>query len=113
MIPSSHDLEPCPHGCGAEVLITITEHGRRLPVNRFPDPEGNQAVWCTGTGTWRSRALNGRDAMRLLTYEDLFMPHVATSPACTTRPRQTPLPGLGIPRRRKTGRLPLPYRRPR
>ncbi|MFG1873365.1 hypothetical protein ACGFIV_00830 [Sphaerisporangium sp. NPDC049003] len=112
MVPSSHDLEPCPYGCGEEVLVTITEHGRRLPVNPGPDPAGNQAVWCAGTGTWRSRALNGRDAMRLLGYEDPFVPHVATSPTCTPRPRQTPLPGLTIPSaRRRIGRLPRPYRR--
>lgn len=117
MIPTPNNLAPCPYGCGTDVLITLTEHGRQMAVNATPDAAGNQAVWRTGTGAWRSRSLDGTDAMPLLSYEDPFKPHVATSPRCSATPRTTPLPGLAsvIPftRTRKGSRLPRPYRRAR
>ncbi|GAA5076576.1 hypothetical protein HNP84_007346 [Thermocatellispora tengchongensis] len=106
MIPTRSDLEWCPYGCRRLVLVTITDHGRRLAVEPTPDPAGNQAIHRTGTGTWRSRALNAADAMPVQTYEHVFMPHVAASPACRPAPPpQRPLPGLvlagGRPRPRR------------
>ncbi|NJP93937.1 hypothetical protein HCN51_31635 [Nonomuraea sp. FMUSA5-5] len=100
MIPTPNDLKPCPHGCGALVLITITEHGRRMPVEATPDETGNQAVYRTATGTWRSRSLDGADARRLDLWEHRYRPHVAT---CTHRAVQQAIPGLpaGRPRTRR------------
>lgn len=91
MIPKRHDLEPCPNGCGAAVLVTVTEHGRRMAVDAEPHPQGNQAVYRTGTGTWRSRSLDGADARPPDPWEDTYKPHVAT---CTRQVVQRPLPGL-------------------
>ncbi|MEV0586347.1 hypothetical protein [Nonomuraea sp. NPDC050310] len=100
MIPTRHDLEPCPHGCGEPVLWTMTEHGRRMPVDAQPDELGNQAVTRDGTGRWKSRSLNGRDARPPDPWEHTYRPHVAT---CTEPPpRQLALPGLpGRPRTRR------------
>ncbi|MFB4285674.1 hypothetical protein ACBJ59_61180 [Nonomuraea sp. MTCD27] len=100
MIPTPTELEPCPNGCGELVLITMTEHGRRMPVDAQPHPDGNQAVFKDGTGRWRSRSLSGRDARPPEHLESTFMPHVAT---CTRRAVQQTLPGLpgGRPRTRR------------
>ncbi|MGC5009774.1 hypothetical protein ACLQ2R_03310 [Streptosporangium sp. DT93] len=113
MIPTKHDLEPCPYGCRRTVLVTITGRGRRLAVDPIPDERGNTAIWRDGPGTWRSRSLAGTDAMPLLSYEDRVMPHVATSPACHPAPPAPALPGLlaFTARPRSTrGRLPHPRR---
>ncbi|WP_433382750.1 hypothetical protein [Streptosporangium sp. CA-115845] len=109
---SEHDLELCPFNCRELVLITRTERGRELAVNPAPDPKGNTAVWKNSAGAWRSRSLAGHEAMPLLSYEELHMPHVATSPACRPAPPAATLPGLatfarGRPR---TARLPYPRR---
>lgn len=88
MIPTQHDLKPCPYGCRQNVLMTQTERGFRLAVNPVPDPAGNTAVTRDGPGTWRSRSLGGHDAMPPLAYEHTFMPHVATSRSC--RPASSP-----------------------
>ncbi|MCK2214261.1 hypothetical protein MF672_010730 [Actinomadura sp. ATCC 31491] len=109
MIPTPHDLDPCPHGCGELVLWTITEHGRRMAVDAEPHELGNQAVFRTGPGGWRSRSLDGADAPRLAPWEHRYKPHVAT---CTApRPAQPAIPGLGggrpRPRRRAPARRPI------
>ncbi|MEU9887933.1 hypothetical protein [Sphaerisporangium sp. NPDC051011] len=113
MIPNHYELTPCEHGCGVRVLITITDHGRRLAVNPHPDPAGNTAIWRAAPGGWRSRALHGEDAMPVQQYEERVVPHVATSPDCSPRQRQAPLPGLTlyIPRPRRRTRLPRRDRR--
>lgn len=111
MIPNPSDLEPCPYGCRQDVLVTWTERGRRLAVNPGPDPKGNTAVTRDGPGTWRSRSLGGNGAMQLLAYEDIFMPHIATSPACHPAPPASHLPGLSrFATRTRTPRLPYPRR---
>lgn len=62
--------------CGAAVHLTITEAGRRLPVDARPDPEGTTAVYRDGTGTWRSRRPTAE--LPLAGWERLHKPHVAT-----------------------------------
>lgn len=111
MIPTRPELEPCPDGCGELVLITMTEHGRRMPIDATPDPAGNQAVFKDGTGRWRSRSLSGRDARPPEHLESVFKPHVAT---CTRRTVQPAIPGLpasGRPRTRRRAPARHPYLR--
>lgn len=104
MIPTAHDLEPCPTGCGTAVLWTVTEHGRRMPVEAEPHEAGNQAVYRTGPGTWRSRSLDGADARPPDPWEHRYRPHIAT---CTRRHLQQTLPGLpGSDRPRTRRRAP-------
>lgn len=101
MIPSPTELEPCPAGCRELVLITMTERGRRMPVDAQPHPDGNQAVYKDSVGRWRSRSLTGADARPPEHLESTYKPHVAT---CTCRAVQQPLPGLpggGRPRTRR------------
>lgn len=95
MIPTEHELEPCPRGCGQPVLWTLTERGRQMAVDGQPHELGNQAVFKDGTGRWRSRSLDGATARRLDPWEHRFKPHVAT---CTRPHAQPALPGLA-PRR--------------
>lgn len=109
MIPTPHDLEPCPAGCGELVLWTITEHGRRMAVNTTPDELGNQAVYRAGTGTWRSRSLDGADARPPDPWEHLYKPHIATCPS-SQRPAQPTLVVLPGGRRSHTRRR-APVRR--
>lgn len=114
MIPTPNDLEPCPYGCGRHVLVTLTDRGRRLAVDPDPHPGGNQAVWRTGTGAWRSRSLSGAEAMPVLAYEEIHMPHVATSPRCRPAPPAPALPGLtAFARPTRPSRLPRPGQRRR
>ncbi|WP_214327869.1 hypothetical protein [Nonomuraea sediminis] len=94
MIPTQHDLDPCPAGCGAAVLWTTTEHGRPMAIDPTPDERGNQAVYRDGPGRWRSRSLDGADARPPDPWESTYRPHVAT---CTNH--QPPLPGIGGRRR--------------
>ena len=65
----------CPQ-CGAQVLWTVTEAGRRLPVDAAPDPAGNTAVHRDGTGAYRSRRPTAE--LPLTGWERLHTPHVAT-----------------------------------
>ncbi|MFI9558838.1 hypothetical protein [Nonomuraea endophytica] len=101
MIPSYHDLDPCPTGCGASVLWTMTEHGRRMAVDARPDERGNQAVYRDGAGRWRSRSLDGAEARPADPWEATYRPHVATCPKRGSA--QPSLPGLpaGRPRTRR------------
>src|SRR5690606_20552210 len=99
MFPPPSDLTPCPWGCEERVLMTITEHGRPMPLDPRPDQAGNQAAFKNGPGTWRSRSLDGRDARPPEHLESRFKPHVAT---CPRRTAQQPLAGL--PGRSRTRR---------
>ncbi|WP_327587066.1 hypothetical protein OHA25_08645 [Nonomuraea sp. NBC_00507] len=101
MIPTRHELELCPAGCGQLVLMTTTEHGRRMPVDAEPHEIGNQAVYRDAPGRWRSRSLDGADARPLDPWEHRYRPHIAT---CPRRTVQQPIPGLpagGRPRTRR------------
>jgi len=75
-------LTPC-RDCRRPVLWTITEAGKRLAVNPDPDPAGNTAVRCGGTGAWRSRRPS--DELPVMGWERVHMPHVATCHARTVR----------------------------
>ncbi|MFB4294824.1 hypothetical protein ACBI99_44845 [Nonomuraea sp. ATR24] len=105
MIPNRNDLEPCPADCGAAVLWTVTEHGRRMAVDAEPHELGNQAVYRTGPGTWRSRSLDGADARPPDPWEHRYRPHIAT---CPRRHIQQAIPGLP----RSGGSPPRTRRRP-
>lgn len=73
----------CPD-CQRAVLWTrtlpgaTTPGGKRLPVDRAPDPAGNTAVRRDGTTAWVSRRVT--DEQPLMGYERLHMPHPATCP---------------------------------
>jgi hypothetical protein len=53
--------------CGAEILWTVTDGGRVMPVDLHPDPSGNQAIWPAtdqkGRKVWRSRMVWPGDDM--------------------------------------------------
>jgi hypothetical protein len=104
VIPTRNDLEPCPTDCGVYVLWTVTDHGRRMAVDARPDEQGNQAVYRTGPGTWRSRSLDGADARPPEPHEHTYRPHIAT---CSRRHIQQSLPGLAV-----AGTSPRTRRRP-
>lgn len=86
--------------CGARVLWTVTERGRRQAVNPDPDPGGNLACHTDVAGRLRSRGLS-TDRPTLEGSEWQAMPHAATCTAPKTRPRTGSRPG----RRRPT----VPY----
>jgi hypothetical protein len=113
VIPTRHDLEPCPLGCDAAVLWTTTEHGNQMAVDSTPHQKGNQAVYRDGPGRWRSRSLDGAEARPPEAYEHTYRPHIAT---CTRRHIQQPLPGLTAagtsPRRRRPARRRYPRKIP-
>lgn len=94
VIPTRHDLEPCPNACGDHVLWTVTEHGRPMAVDAHPHEQGNQAVYRDGPGRWRSRSLDGSHARPPDPWEDTYRPHIATCP--TRRPVQRALPELAL-----------------
>lgn len=111
MIPTDHDLEPCPAGCAALVLWTMTEHGRRMAVDAAPDETGNQAVFRDGPGRWRSRSLDGANARPLDPWEHRYRPHIATCTRRTAQPAIPGLPGGGRPRTRRRAPARRPYLR--
>ncbi|MFC8463366.1 hypothetical protein [Streptomyces sp. NPDC057250] len=61
--------------CRMPVLWTVTEAGKRLPVEPDPDPEGNAAVRRDGLGTYRSRRPS--EELPLMGWERLHVPHFA------------------------------------
>ncbi|MEU3162224.1 hypothetical protein ACPCAJ_21260 [Streptomyces griseoincarnatus] len=75
-------LIPC-RDCRRPILWTITEAGKRLAVDPDPDPAGNTAVRCDGTGAWRSR--RPTQELPLMGWERLHKPHVATCPKRTVQ----------------------------
>ncbi|MFF0867651.1 hypothetical protein ACFYUV_38220 [Nonomuraea sp. NPDC003560] len=110
MIPTPTELEPCPDRCGALVLWTLTEHGRRMAVDAEPHEKGNQAVFKNGPGGWRSRSLDGAESRALDPWEHRYKPHVAT---CTRRTAQQAIPGLPAAGRPRTRRRAPARRYPR
>lgn len=97
--------------CYREVLWTITEAGKRLPVDPEPDATGNAAVYRDGTGTTRSRRPS--EELPLMGWERLHVPHIATCPKKRPAPaapvQRGPLPAgvsdLSMWRQRSRGRL--------
>jgi hypothetical protein len=86
----------CPQ-CWQRVLWTITAAGRRQAVNAAPDPAGRVAVYCDGTGRWRSRQLSN-DRPIPEHNEALYMAHAATcaNPQPKHRALRTPRHRLGV-----------------
>lgn len=78
----AHSNGSCPH-CGQPVLLARTAAGLRQYLEPDPDPTGNTAAYRDHTRTWRSR--RPTDEYPLLSYERIYMPHYATSPACRER----------------------------
>lgn len=90
MIPTLRELTRCGR-CTKPILWTITEAGARMAVDPRPDEHGNQACYRTNPRTWRSRSLDGADALPPAAWEDRYVPHVTTcSPPKPTPP--APLP---------------------
>lgn len=79
--PPRPDITRCTT-CDAQIIWTVTEAQRRLPVDAEPNPAGNTAIYQDHVGRWRSRGLN-RDRPDVEAYETRHMPHFAT---CTTPP---------------------------
>ncbi|GIH29072.1 hypothetical protein Aph01nite_73820 [Acrocarpospora phusangensis] len=108
MIPTRHDLQPCPARCGQQILWTRTAHGARLAVEAKPDPTGNQAVMKDSLQRWVSRSMDGAEAPDLHRVEHLFRPHFIKGGCPKLRPVQPELPGLlpanVVPFRPPTGR---------
>lgn len=65
--------------CGRQIRWVETEAGRRMPINRDPDPAGNVVII-----GGRARVLSVPDAMARTGTSGRFMPHHAT---CTGKPR--------------------------
>ncbi|MCZ7414289.1 hypothetical protein [Streptomyces sp. WMMC897] len=105
---SDHDVALCP-SCGARIRWTVTDRGKRLPVDADPDTTGtgNRAVHRTTAGGLRSRAITA-DRPSLEGSEWLAMPHFAT---CKAPPPRTPRRGPAAPRQRR-GVRPAPWQRP-
>jgi hypothetical protein len=93
---------PCPDCC-EPVIRTLTAAGRWLAVDPAPHPDGNTAVYRTGTDTVRSRRPTPEDPQ--LPWEDMHMPHVATcaAPTPVRRPMPTGATVLADRRRAREG----------
>lgn len=68
--------------CCRPVHWTVTASGARLAVDPEPSEQGNTAVYRDGAGTARSRRPTRE--LPVLSYERLYVPHMAT---CGARPR--------------------------
>lgn len=64
--------------CGQRLLWARTVNNRSVALNPVQDPDGNQAAYRDGTGTWLTRQL--KDGEEPYGYERRLMPHVATCP---------------------------------
>jgi hypothetical protein len=104
MLPS-RGLGIC-NPCGQPVRWSVTAAGKRQALNPQPDPAGNVAAYCDGTGTWRSRVPTAE--LPAAAHERVFMPHAATCTAVKRDRAQPQLPtgvvSLTARRRAKRGR---------
>ncbi|GAA4071045.1 hypothetical protein [Nonomuraea soli] len=107
MIPTNRELSRC-GACGKPILWTLTEAAARMAVDPKPDERGNQACHRVGPRTWRSRSLDGADALPAAPYEHQYVPHVATcTPPKAKPPAELPPNVVRLdPRRRRRTRLP-------
>lgn len=95
MMPTRHDLRPCPRGCGEQILWTRTEHGERMAVDAKPATDGNQAVMKDGLGRWNSRSLDGAGALPPRAIEHTYKPHFRKDGCAKLQQAVQPeLPGL-------------------
>lgn len=91
-MPSTSDIRTC-GTCLAPIVWTLTDAGKKMPVDAEEDPAGNQAVYKDDTGTIRSRALNGAASIELRPHEWRARPHFASCAAPPLRaPRAAPQP---------------------
>jgi hypothetical protein len=89
---STRDIATCGL-CRSPILWTITDAGKRMPVNPTADEAGNTAVYKDAGGTLRSRSLAGTASVDIRPHEWRAMPHAATCAQPQPRlPRQTPRP---------------------
>jgi len=87
MTISRHGLSTCSR-CKQAIRWSITEAGKRQPLNPEPDPTGNVVARLGAGAVWHSRVPTA-DLPRAA-FERRFKPHAAT---CTTdQPVQEPLP---------------------
>lgn len=110
MLPTRHDLTPCPNvGCEERILWTRTEYGERLAVDARPHPDGNQACMKNGLGIWVSRSLTSPGALRPAQIEHVYKPHFIKGGCAALADVQPEIPGLALvgaarPRRRRARR---------
>lgn len=64
--------------CKADIMWARTSHGKRMPIDPEPRPEGNLAVYRDHMGQIRARTLG--EGQEPETYERRAMPHFATCP---------------------------------
>jgi hypothetical protein len=77
--------------CGAPIRWTVTEAGRRQPVDAAPHPEGTRAVSRDGRGTWLSRTPTAELPLR--GWERLHVAHAAN---CRAEPEEPLTRCLGL-----------------
>ena len=87
MTISRHGLGTCSQ-CRQTIRWSMTEAGRRQPLNPEPDPAGNVVARLGANTTWYSRVPTTE--LPQASYERRFMPHAATCAA--TQPVQDALP---------------------
>lgn len=75
---SSYGLSVCAH-CGRQIRWSITEAGKRQPLDPEPNDEGNTVARLTSTRTWVSRVPTAEWPQQ--SFERRFMPHAASCPA--------------------------------
>lgn len=87
MTISRHGLGSCSR-CGQAIRWSLTEAGRRQPLNPEPDPTGSVVARLGDRATWLSRVPTAE--LPQAPFERRFMPHAATCAA--TQPVQDTLP---------------------
>lgn len=75
--------------CGAAILWTITERGKRMPVDYRADPDGTVDVSSDGT-TRRSRVLTGMELAARRDADDVPTLHKAHFATCPNPPPRRP-----------------------
>lgn len=99
MIPTERELTRCTwpdDGCGRKILWTVTANGERQPLDAKPNQAGILAAYRVGPRSWRSRSLQGVDALPLAPYETRYTAHHQTCPK-VRRPAPPPEPTPEIP----------------
>ncbi|WP_051943866.1 hypothetical protein [Streptacidiphilus rugosus] len=76
--------------CGQQIRWSLTEAGKRQPLDPEPNSEGNTVARLSSTRTWLSRVPTAE--LPQMSYERRFMPHAATCRGL--KPVQPPLVNL-------------------
>lgn len=66
-------IQTC-RSCKAKIIWTVTENGKRMPVDPMPCPDGNLALVMLSGGVLESRVVKGDDR------QDLYLSHFTTCP---------------------------------